>query len=395
LFLFNIPEIRGDLQARITIYQPYAKERLQFAKDTAEPALFGILSNIAEQSKTTIANNGTVTRVLKPAITENVDTSNTWTLDRKSSITADQFNAVLEQYQSPATGVGAEIVSYANSKNIDAAYILYMFIHESSAGTNPNWIGIKPDGSSTKNPGNVICAGYTPCYQGFREYPTWSDGFKGMIDNLESYKALGDKTIDQGINRWAPPTENNTTEYVASLKNTVETWRKANSNQIIATANVIGKTKLSKSTLVPSDATIISIPLKLDGCLADTVPNALNPSKGLQDIIIKPNEDWSFNEHWNVVDEEKHYCAGVQYGGVCDMAARYNNAARLMGLTTLFQQHPGLLAGIGAEDNVVIWSLGSYTRGGQDLIIKNETNRIAYLKARIDNNTFTVTGWYE
>lgn len=397
LFALNIPEVSGDIRTRVLFYSPRIQEQLFVARDKAEPVLSSIIKDIQRQSKTIITSNGTVQRVINPVITEHVDTSDTFSMDHAPSITAEQFDTILQEYNSPAAGVGIPVTQYAQQKNIDTAYILYMFIQESTAGTNPNW------NAETKNPGNIICAGYNDCIGRFRRYNTWEEGFNAKIDLLADYRDnQGITTIDAAITKWAPPSENDTQGYIDGLKEHVRTWRQANAGQIIATSQnagdktIISTPPINISAAVSKDAVTSS--LSLGGCLADTVPSALNPSPGLQDITIDPGVNWSFNENWVILNEENHYCSGVAYGGVCDMATRYHLAAKQLGLETQFERHPGGLAGVNADDAVVIWAAKDANnqgiRGGQDLYIINNTQRAVKMRGEIQGSEFIVTAYF-
>jgi hypothetical protein len=146
----------------------------------------------------------------------------------KPSISAAAIDTVLSEYGSPAAGTGQAWVAIGERYGIDPAYALAFFIHESSAGTNPGWAGLKSDGSSTHNVGNIICAGYATCYGRFRDYPSWEEG----IDDW--YKLIGNEyvngrsasTVEQIIPIYAPSSDNNDVPaYVQSVVGMVNNWR--------------------------------------------------------------------------------------------------------------------------------------------------------------------------
>lgn len=98
----------------------------------------------------------------------------------------------------------------------------------------------------------------------------------------------------------------------------------------------------------------------------------------LQRVEIAPGIEWSFNE--TVGDPEVlDYvtCSGVPGGYWCDLAARYLQVGRALGLAPTFQHHGIQLAGVEWENSIAIWSNGS--RGGQDLLLKNDTGRTVYI----------------
>lgn len=400
LLFLNIPEANSDLQGKIKFYTPTVQAQIQAANDIAGPALKSIMEDVMSNAQTVVLNNGKVVKIINPKTQAQVNTDDNWSLSHDPSITPEQFDAVLREYNSPAVGVGSAIYPYAKERHIDTAYVLYIFIHESTAGTNPNWAGFKPDGSTTHNIGNIICAGYPTCYGNFRDYPSWEIGFQQAVDLLKDYRDGGPlyngkrhADIADAIHTWAPSDDGNDPDgYSESLKRNVSKWRAANKGQFTATSEKGGdKTMVSIPTLSQAPGNKVEARFTLGGCLLDTVPNALNPSPALQDFTIQANSDWSFNENWKIVGDIP--CGGVSYGGVCDMATRYHLAAKQLGLQTIYERHNGGLNGVDYDDAVVIWSNGS--RGGQDLVIVNNTNKKAHFIAHIDGDDFIVNAWFE
>lgn len=144
-----------------------------------------------------------------------------------STITAEQIDAVLAKYGSPAAGSGQIWVEMAQKYNINAAYALAFFIHESSAGTNPGWAGLKRDGSTTHNIGNIICAGYPTCFGRFRDYPGWREGIEDWYKLIahEYVEGRGAHTIEKIIPIYAPSVENNVPAYVNAVMSLVDSWK--------------------------------------------------------------------------------------------------------------------------------------------------------------------------
>ena len=144
-----------------------------------------------------------------------------------STITPQQIDAVLKEYGSPAVGSGAIWTEMSQKYNINAAYALAFFIHESSAGTNPGWAGLKPDGSSTHNIGNIICAGYRTCYGRFRDYPGWREGIEDWYRLIarEYVEDRGVHTVEQIIPIYAPSFENNVPAYVKAVTDLILGWQ--------------------------------------------------------------------------------------------------------------------------------------------------------------------------
>jgi hypothetical protein len=143
------------------------------------------------------------------------------------TVSAERVDAVLQEYGSPATGTGRVWVELGKKYNIDPAYALAFFIHESSAATAPAWAGWKPDGSSTHNIGNIICAGYPTCYGRFRDYASWEEGIEDWYELIavEYVNGRGVHTVEQIIPIYAPAFENDVPAYVNGVENMVNKWR--------------------------------------------------------------------------------------------------------------------------------------------------------------------------
>ncbi len=144
-----------------------------------------------------------------------------------SSLTSAQIDAILQSYGSPAAGTGQAWIDAGQRYGIDAAYAVAFFIHESTAGTAEGWAGWKPDGSSTHNVGNIICAGYPTCFNRFRDYADWETGIADWykLIAVEYVEGRGAHTVEQIIPIYAPSFENNVPMYVQTVNNLVYTWR--------------------------------------------------------------------------------------------------------------------------------------------------------------------------
>jgi hypothetical protein len=143
------------------------------------------------------------------------------------SLNAQQIDQILASYGSPATGTGQAWVALGQQYGIDPAFAIAFFIHESSAGTNPNWAGMKPGGATTHNVGNIICAGYSTCYGRFRDYPSWEAGIEDWyrLISVEYIQGRGTVTVEQIIPIYAPSFENNVDGYIGAVTRLVDTWR--------------------------------------------------------------------------------------------------------------------------------------------------------------------------
>lgn len=143
------------------------------------------------------------------------------------SISAQQIDRILAEWQSPAAGTGAAWVELGVRYGIDPAYALAFFIHESGAGTAPGWAGRKPDGGTTHNVGNIICAGYRTCYGRFRDYASWEEGIEDWyrLIAVEYVQWRGVHTVEEIVPIYAPSFENNVPAYIGTVNRLVAEWR--------------------------------------------------------------------------------------------------------------------------------------------------------------------------
>lgn len=143
------------------------------------------------------------------------------------SVTADEIDIILSSYNSPAAGTGTIWFELGKTYNIDPAYALAFFIHESTAGTHPQWAGNKSDGTTTHNIGNIICAGYSSCYGRFRDYPSWEEGIEDWfrLINDEYIEGRGMQTVDEVLPVYAPSFENDVEGYNQTVQKLVDSWR--------------------------------------------------------------------------------------------------------------------------------------------------------------------------
>jgi murein DD-endopeptidase MepM/ murein hydrolase activator NlpD len=118
-------------------------------------------------------------------------------------------------------------VRYGREYDIDPAFAVAFFIHESTAGTAPGWAGLKPDGSTTHNVGNIICAGYDTCYGRFRDYGSWEEGIADWyrLISVEYIEGRGTETVAEIIPIYAPAFENDVDLYVRTVEQMVDSWR--------------------------------------------------------------------------------------------------------------------------------------------------------------------------
>lgn len=143
------------------------------------------------------------------------------------SLTGEQIDSILAGYGSPATGTGQVWVDTGVHYGIDPAFALAFFIHESTAGTHPNWAGQKGNGQTTHNVGNIICAGYHRCHGRFRDYATWEEGINDWfrLIAVEYIEGRGTETVADIIPIYAPAVENDVNAYVRTVERLVDEWR--------------------------------------------------------------------------------------------------------------------------------------------------------------------------
>jgi hypothetical protein len=150
------------------------------------------------------------------------------------TISADTINAVLAKFGSPAAGTGQIWIDMGKQYGINPAYALAFFIHESSAGTNTGWAGLKADGSTTHNIGNIICAGYATCYAGFRDYPSWDTGVEDWYKLIlrEYVEGRGTSTIEQILPIYCPTNDGCLpNDYIQIVNSMVDQWNQGKLSQ--------------------------------------------------------------------------------------------------------------------------------------------------------------------
>jgi hypothetical protein len=155
-------------------------------------------------------------------------------IDRNTKVvgvTADlnltQFMAILDSNKSPVMIYGPAIYNLIIQAKISPAFALAQFREEDSMGTT---------GLSVKsfNPGNVRTSltglgTALPTAKGqFIYFRNWLDGWKEYVTHLTAsnsvYAQEGRTTIEEIITRWAPPSENNTEQYISNVISFMSEW---------------------------------------------------------------------------------------------------------------------------------------------------------------------------
>ncbi|HEX4202825.1 MAG TPA: glucosaminidase domain-containing protein [Ktedonobacteraceae bacterium] len=145
----------------------------------------------------------------------------------KPTLSVAFINQVLGSYGSPAAGKGQALYDLGVKYQIDPAFALAFFFHESGFGT-------AGEARKTLSLGNLRCIPNAACVDrnpdgtgGYASFPTWEAGFEAwykLIRNL--YVAqLGLVTVDQIIPTYAPTADhNNEAAYIGSLKHELDVW---------------------------------------------------------------------------------------------------------------------------------------------------------------------------
>jgi hypothetical protein len=208
-----------------------------------------------------------------------------------------------------------------------------------------------------------------------RAYPTWQDGLSATVHTLTNgnYNELvaGMQTNDpqralQGLvnSPWA-----------ASHYNYGVDWPQY---QFAERSNMVSSNPIALSN---------------DDC-GWNVRVALGANGGaLRSVVLQPNEMFSFNATMgNPAAIEYRMCAGVPGGNWCNLAARYAQVARAIGLAPQFQDHGVGDLGGGIENSVAIWNESGQPGVGQDLLISNTTDRVVTFQAQPQGDSIVIVG---
>jgi len=137
------------------------------------------------------------------------------------SLSAQKIDSILCGAGSPACGDGNIFYNDSSNYNIDDAYALGFFHHESSFGT-------AGAATQTRNVGNIVCtAGYS-CIGRFRAYSSWAEGIDDWYRLIAgpAYVGGGLTTLNQIIPKYAPSSDNNSPDsYIAAVESDVQAWR--------------------------------------------------------------------------------------------------------------------------------------------------------------------------
>lgn len=398
-------------QITTTVGAPLVVEALQ---DDAAPAAIALLRTSQDRYRE-VQYGETVEPAVMPSVA--VPAQGDYALRSGCSLTAEQAEAVLVEYGSPAAGkgIGEASVEFCQRYEIDNGLWLAMFIHESGAGSNERWAGNK-GGSYTANTGNIVCAGWPSCYGRFRDYQgDWLLGTEQHFQLLACYRDGGGTdcsglwsgkshaTVREALNTWAPPFENDTNAYADYVEWQLDTWRAINQGAFV-TIGAEGEVETLAPEVIPhfdQDGLLWGTVLPRDGfgvyqpsTIEANVIGSVTQSPGLQTIVIPPGESWSFLGAWTVDVNTLVVEYGVLGASACDLAARIMEVADQMGLQTSHVDHGFALANLPRKYATAIWGTPGVPRSGQDLIITNITDQTAVLKVKLTDDALQYAGYF-
>jgi hypothetical protein len=407
LLPFFFPQVRDQMVNNYTASGVQA--RVEALRDKSVPATMAMIAYYKAQAEQQgyIFINGKGVQVAPKGQSGPVPAAGDFSLTAGNSLDASEIQAILQSYNSPAVGYEYAFIQGSEKYGIDSAYVLAMFIHESTAGTRGVAVTTHSVGNIKATDGNS--------FEGFQRYNDWAEGTLAHFELLAHYRdKLGDKTLADAITRWAPPRnsdgsfENDTSGYIAEAEAMVAGWRKAKQGQSVAVGSPNAQQQLwpaAPAVNLPPGEKVVSEELPMDGfgvynadTMKNTIENSIVNSPGLQSVTIPPGGDWSFMEAWTVDVNTLATEYGVLGAGMCDVAARYSSAAHKLGLGSVSfvdHQNNGIdLAIVGPEDNTAVFGTPG-VRGGEDLVIANTTAKTVKMAGVIENGHFVVYGWYE
>lgn len=226
LLYFNTPEIQPGVKKDVE----KVEAEITLHTERTVKLIYDYYPRIV-QSSTYI--NGELQEVSALAPSEQiVDTSDDFSLTHGNSLTAEQWDKIVAEYNPAIQNTGVHAVKEGERTQIDNAYVLAMWIKEST-------VGLYGAARDTKSPGNIICAGYPTCIGRFRSYPSWEVGITQHFDLLRCYRDSSldcsglwngktHTTLEDAIDTWAPPIENDTNGYKLFVTSLVREWRNAN-----------------------------------------------------------------------------------------------------------------------------------------------------------------------
>jgi hypothetical protein len=137
------------------------------------------------------------------------------------TISAQQIDAILCKYQSPACGTGQTLYDDGLNAHIDPAFALGVFLEESDFGRN----GEAADSHSL---GNLRCIPDAACVNGYAWFNSWQDGYAAFYKLISGpyYVGSGLTTPETILPKYAPSDDNNDPQHYASVvESAMSLWR--------------------------------------------------------------------------------------------------------------------------------------------------------------------------
>jgi hypothetical protein len=140
-----------------------------------------------------------------------------------STITVAKIDAILSNADSPAKGTGADLYNLGEQYNIDPAFALAVFKHESNYGTAGMAV-------QTHSLGNLRCIPDAACDNGYASFNSWQDGYAAFYKLISGplYVGAGLTTPDQIMGKYAPSSDNNDpVAYATDVEQSMQMWRQS------------------------------------------------------------------------------------------------------------------------------------------------------------------------
>jgi hypothetical protein len=137
------------------------------------------------------------------------------------TLSASFIDRVLAAAGSPAVGTGVDFYQDSLQTGIDDAFPLALYGHESTFGTR----GVA---RLTHSVGNIRCAGYPTCLEGFRSYASYAEAVADLYHVLlVGYVQQGRTTIAAILPVYAPAADHNDpAAYITSVEQFMAAWRR-------------------------------------------------------------------------------------------------------------------------------------------------------------------------
>ena len=139
----------------------------------------------------------------------------------RPTISAAFIDQVLSAYHSPAAGTGQALYDDGVAFDIDPAFALAFFFHESSFGT-------QGEARSSLSLGNLRCIDGYLCRDGYAWFSSWEAGYRAWYTLIAGPLYVGAHltTVNQIIPRYAPPADDNDdSAYCQAISSAISTWR--------------------------------------------------------------------------------------------------------------------------------------------------------------------------